>query len=144
MQESSKKNVLRVISAQDSIEDTEVSEAQTSRLHRWRSQSKRCAYGNAHILSYTDTYYPYTRSMKRLRKSCETWSFYTCMHKLKESGVWRIGITHRLQTTLSLLCLLLIDCHLLGGRRTNQWTGRSWPSQLGRSTTGIPFTLLLH
>jgi hypothetical protein len=141
MQESSKKNVLRVISAQDSIEDTEVSGARTLSLHRRLSQSKCCACGNTHILSYTDTYYPYTRSMKRLRKSCETRSFYTCMQKIREIGVWRIGITHQLQHTFGLLCLLLIDCYLLGGRRANQRVGRSWSSQLARSTSHIPLVL---
>ena len=87
MQESSKKNVLRVISAQDSIEDTEVSGAEPLQfcgaqllplcsLHRV----------NTHILSYTDTSAPYTRSMKRLRKSCERRSF-ICIQMALEAGV---------------------------------------------------------
>jgi hypothetical protein len=93
MQESSKKNVLRVISAQDSIEDTEVSGAW---LFRFMGSSCCCLLYihfrgfDTHILSYTDKYAPYTRSMKRLRKSCERRSL-KCIQKVLETGVFGSG-----------------------------------------------------
>jgi hypothetical protein len=60
---------------------------------------------NTHILSYTDTYTPYTRSMKRLRKSCERRSLKMYSEAL-EAGVL-VQIIHQIQQ-LVLLYLLLI------------------------------------
>ena len=94
MQESSKKNVLRVISAQDSIEDTEVSEQVgvlcaivtlvSAPITAWRMIN---VLGNTHNLSYTDTSEPSTRSMKKSRRLCEPRPPYTCIQKIWAAGV---------------------------------------------------------
>jgi hypothetical protein len=101
MQESSKKNVLRVISAQDSIEDTEVSEAwsldSSGVLPSKPSMEEVPCLGNLRRLSNTDTYYPRIRSTKKLRRSCES---RLSIHVYRRYG-WlafttfrRIGITY--------------------------------------------------
>jgi hypothetical protein len=89
MQESSKKNVLRVISAQDSIEDTEVSVAEPLQICGTQLLPLYSLHRvNTHILSYTDTSAPYTRSMKRLRNSCEKAVLYMYSNG---AGGWRSG-----------------------------------------------------
>jgi hypothetical protein len=110
MQESSKKNVLRVISAQDSIEDTEVSEA-------WSFDSFGCLpskmsmeevpLGDSHNFSCTDTNNPQPRSTRKSRKSCESRPFihvYRKIWSLAFAGFWRLSIAHI--TGLQLIFLL--------------------------------------
>ena len=69
MQESSKKNVLRVISAQDSIEDTEVSPACSLGSSWWllsnMSLEEVRYLRKLRRLSNTDTYYPHIRLTRK-------------------------------------------------------------------------------
>jgi hypothetical protein len=75
MQESSKKNVLRVISAQDSIEDTEVSRSKSLSLGDLSldvARGKEYSVWGVPTVSNVLTHNPCPRSMRKLRKSCES------------------------------------------------------------------------
>ena len=104
MQESSKKNVLRVISAQDSIEDTEVSPNVTSLCHRWSrfftGLKVDGALGLHSTFSCTNTDCACTRSMRRSRRSCEHNAF---VHIIHITGGRRLAIIgpHSIMTHIS-------------------------------------------
>jgi hypothetical protein len=97
MQESSKKNVLRVISAQDSIEDTEAWSLDSSGWLPSKMSMEEVPYLGNLRLSNTDTYYPRIRSTRKLRRSCESRPFIHVHRRygwLAFAAFWRIGITH--------------------------------------------------
>ena len=113
MQESSKKNVLRVISAQDSIEDTEVSQ---NKIFHSGDQGVNAAnlrgkqYNVWGVPSISDvlTHNPFPRSMRKLRRSCESRTIIH-VHRIYIYGwwlvgVWRLAIHHNFNTTCHVLC----------------------------------------
>jgi hypothetical protein len=112
MQESSKKNVLRVISAQDSIEDTEVSEAGSFYSSGW-SPSKLSMEevhhpGKSRRVSSTDMYYHRIRLTRKLRKLCET-ALYTCTQNMWVAGVAVLALRNYTYC-IGLKTVLLISC----------------------------------